>query len=175
MVKDNQAELKEQIEKVFSIQSVEKSHIMEDLDHGRIEKRTCEMIENLTFLDDKEDWESLKCIIRITSERTFKKTLKTSVETQYYICSLSDVTALKLNESVRSHWSIKNELHWSLDVVMREDGQKNYAGNTAQNLNILNKIALGLLAKETTQKMSKKLKMKKALLETSYRELLMKC
>lgn len=174
-VKNNQSELKEQIEKVFSIQSVEKHDVMTDLDHGRIEKRTCEVIENLAFLDEKEDWASLKSVIRITSERMIKKTSKTSIETRYYISSLSGQTARKLNESIRSHWSIENELHWTLDVVMNEDGQKNYTGNSAENMNTVKKIALGMLAQETTQKMSKKLKMKKALLEPAYREILMKC
>lgn len=174
MVKDNQAELKEQIEKVFSIQSVEKTHIMEGLDHGRIETRTCDVIEKLDFLDDKEDWTSISSIIRITSERIIKKTLKTSVETRYYISSLKGYEAKKLNESVRSHWSIENELHWSLDVVMKEDGQRNYAGNSAENLNMMRKIALGLITRENTQKMSKNLKMKKALLEPEYREKVLK-
>lgn len=174
-VKDNQPELKEQVKKIFSIQRVEKTHVMEDIDHGRIEKRTCDVIENLNFLDDKEDWASLRTIIRITSERTIKKTMQTSVETRYYISSLSGVTGKKFNESVRAHWSIENQLHWSLDVIMREDGQRNWTGNTAENLNMMNKIALGMLANEKTQKMSKKLKMKKALLEPDYREIVMNC
>ena len=175
MVKDNQAELKEQIKKVFSIQPPEKTHIMEDLGHGRIEKRTCEVIENLDFLDEKESWASLNSIIRVTSERTLKKTLITSTETRYYIGSLKNATAEKFNQSVRDHWSIENELHWSLDVVMKEDGQKNYAGNSAENLNMMRKLALGLLANEKGEKMSKNLKMKKALLEPYYREKVLRC
>lgn len=175
MVKDNQPALKEQIEKVFSIQLAGKTFIKEEIDHGRIEKRTCEVIEKLDFLDGKEDWCKLNAILRITSERTIKKTLKSSVETRYYISSLRDATAEKFNKSIREHWGIENQLHWALDVVMKEDGQKNYTGNTAENMNIMRKIALGLVANEDTEKMSKNRKMKKALLEPDYRELIMKC
>ena len=55
MAKENQAELKEQIEKVFRIQKSEMTDTQEDCDHGRIEKRTCEVITKLDFLDTKEN------------------------------------------------------------------------------------------------------------------------
>ena len=88
MVKDNQPELKEQVEKVFKLQKSEMKDIQEDCDHGRIEKRTCEMITKLDFLDTKENWEGLRTIIKITSERTIKKTNISSCETRFYISSL---------------------------------------------------------------------------------------
>lgn len=172
MVKENQASLKEQIEKVFTIQSPELIDIQEDLGHGRIEKRTCEVITKLDFLDGGENWTALKSIIKITSERTIKKTNVYSCETRFYISSI-EKDAKTLNNSIRSHWAIENNLHWSLDVVMKEDGQLNYAGNAAQNMNMIKKMALGMLAKEKTVKKSKPKKMKKALLEDHYRELVL--
>jgi predicted transposase YbfD/YdcC len=39
-----------------------------------------------------------------------------------------------------------------LDVVMKEDGQLNYIGNAAQNMNMIKKIALAMLANEKTIK-----------------------
>jgi hypothetical protein len=57
---------------------------------------------------------------------------------------------------------------------MKEDGQLNYVGNAAENLNMMKKIALGMLINEKTYKKSKKRKMKKALLDEEYRELLLK-
>jgi predicted transposase YbfD/YdcC len=173
MVKENQAELKEQIGKVFRIQKSEMTDVEEDFGHGRIEKRTCEVITKLDFLDTKENWEGLRSIIRITSERTIKKTDKCSSETRYYISSLFENAKL-INNSIRSHWSIENNLHWSLDVIMKEDGQRNYIGNAAQNMSMMKKMALGMLANEKSLKSSKARKMKKALMEESYRELLLK-
>lgn len=173
MAKDNQAELKEQIEKVFRIQSTEMIDVQEDLDHGRIEKRTCEVITKLDFLDTKENWTGLGSIIKITSERTIKKTGLYSSETRFYISSLLGDAKL-INNSIRSHWAIENNLHWCLDVIMKEDGQLNYIGNAAENMNMMKKMALGMLANEKSSKLSKAKKMKKALLDEAYRELLLK-
>jgi predicted transposase YbfD/YdcC len=173
MVKDNQQELKEQVEKVFKLQKPEMIAVEEDCGHGRIEKRTCEIITKLDFLDTKENWEGLQTIVKITSERTIKKTNITSCETRYYISSLLENATL-INNSIRSHWAIENNLHWNLDVIMKEDGQLNYVGNAAENLNMMKKIALGMLINEKTYKKSKKRKMKKALLDEEYRELLLK-
>ena len=173
MVKENQAELKEQIEKVFRIQKPEISDVEEDFGHGRIEKRTCEVIKKLDFLDTKENWKGLQCIIKITSERTIKKTDVYSCETRFYISSL-DQNAQLINNSIRSHWAVENNLHWSLDVVMKEDGQRNYIGNAAENMNMMKKIALGMLTNEKSIKSSKARKMKKALMNEHYRELVLK-
>jgi hypothetical protein len=57
---------------------------------------------------------------------------------------------------------------------MKEDGQLNYIGNAAENMNMMKKIALGMLANEKTAIKSKAKKMKKALLEDGYRELVLK-
>jgi predicted transposase YbfD/YdcC len=173
MVKENQAGLKEQIEKVFKLQKPEMIDVEEDLGHGRIEKRTCEVITKLDFLDEKEGWTALRSIVKITSERSIKNTNIYSCETRLYISSINGNAKL-LNNSIRSHWAIENNLHWTLDVVMKEDGQLNYIGNAAENMNMMKKIALGMLANEKTTIKSKAKKMKKALLEDGYRELVLK-
>jgi predicted transposase YbfD/YdcC len=173
MAKENQAQLKEQIEKVFRIQPSEMIDVQEDCDHGRIEKRTCEVITKLDFFDTKENWVGLSSIIKITSERTIKKTNVCSHETRFYISSLLGNATL-INNSIRSHWAIENNLHWCLDVIMKEDGQLNYIGNAAENMNMMKKMALGMLANEKSTKLSKKRKMKIALLDHRYRELLLK-
>jgi len=44
------------------------------------------------------------------------------------------LTPRKMMEVVRTHWSIENHLHWTLDVVFDEDGarsRKNYAPRTS--------------------------------------------
>jgi predicted transposase YbfD/YdcC len=173
MVKENQSNLKEQIEKVFNIQKPEMIDVEEDLGHGRIEKRTCEIITKLEFLDDKEDWKSLKSIIKIKSERTNKKTNVYSCEIRFYISSIAENAKL-INNSIRSHWAIENNLHWTLDVVMKEDGQLNYTGNAPENMNMMRKVGLGMLVQEKTVKESKNIKMVKALLSDTYRELILK-
>lgn len=172
-VKENQPELKEQIEKLFAIQKPEMTDVQEELDHGRIERRTCEVITKLDFLDTDENWIGLRSIIKITSERTFKNTGVHSTESRLYISSLLE-NAMLINSSIRSHWAVENNLHWSLDVIFKEDGQLNYIGNAAENMNMMKKMALGMIANEKTTKSSKARKMKKALLDVHYRELMLR-
>jgi predicted transposase YbfD/YdcC len=172
-VKDNQKELKQQIEKLFDNHTKRSVAIEDDFGHGRIEKRTCEVISELKFLDVKEDWKDLRSIVRITSEREFKKTGIKSMEYRYYISSIVE-NPTKINASVRSHWGIENNLHWNLDVIFNEDGQLKRKGNSAENFNIISKVALGLIENEKTEKKSKPLKRLHALLSDSYREKIMK-
>jgi predicted transposase YbfD/YdcC len=172
-VKDNQRELKQQVKKLFANNTKTTVDIKDDFGHGRIEKRTCEVMSDLTFLDGKEDWKNLKSVIRITSERTIKKTGATSVEHRYYISSIFE-NAPKINASIRSHWAIENNLHWNLDVIFSEDNSLKRQGNSAENFNVMNKVALGLIENEKTEKKSKPIKQLNALLNDVYREKIMK-
>ena len=52
---------------------------------------------------------------------------------------------------VRGHWGIENSLHWVLDVCFREDDQRHWAGNSAENLGWLRKLALCLLKAEKSR------------------------
>ena len=60
----------------------------------------------------------------------------------------------------RQHWSIENNLHWQLDVSFNEDNQRKKR-NAAQNVSLINKLALTLL-KQDTSKGSIKSKRKRA-------------
>lgn len=73
-VKDNQKELRHQIEKLFNIGKVKSRDAETDFGHGRIETRICEVITDLKFMDGKEDWAGLNSIVRIESIREIKKT-----------------------------------------------------------------------------------------------------
>jgi len=169
MVKDNQKELREQVEKVIKMNaSCDRDETL-DAGHGRIETRVCQATSNLTFLDGKEDWKNIKSVVKITSERTIKATGQTSFETKFYITSL-EPDAKSLNKHIRSHWAIENNLHWMLDVVFSEDGQLKRNGNSAANCNILSKITLGMIEKDVSKKTSKKGKRFCAALDDDFRE-----
>ncbi len=76
---------------------------------------------------------------------------KTTVESRYYISRLPNDASALLN-AVRSHWSIENQLHWSLDVKCNEDGSRVRSGNGAENFSVLRRIALNLLKAEKSTK-----------------------
>lgn len=168
MVKDNQKNLRIQIENIFKTQKISAANTETDFGHGRIETRTCEVIDNLSTLDKRKDWEGINSIVRITSQRTIKKTLKESVEQRYYITSLK-ADAIKINKAIRSHWSVENNLHWNLDVIFKEDASLKKKGDSPMNFNIITKIALTLIEREKSTKMSKNSKRLKAALDDKYR------
>ncbi|AXH30678.1 MULTISPECIES: transposase family protein [Francisella] len=53
---------------------------------------------------------------------------------------------------MRSHWSIENKLHWSLDVSFDEDKNRTRVENSATNFSVIRQIALNLLKKEKSSK-----------------------
>jgi predicted transposase YbfD/YdcC len=171
MVKDNQPELKEQVEKVFAMNPKTAADIDLDFGHGRIEKRTCQAIDNLTFLDDKEDWPGLKSIAKVISERTDKRSGKESTETRYYISSLPGRPKV-IGNAIRRHWAVENNLHWTLDMVFKEDNSLKKKGNSPLNYNIIAKMALTIIERETESKSSKPQKRKRAALDDEFRSIL---
>jgi len=140
-VKGNQKTLLEEIENVFSLTKIASRDGQQDFGHGRIESRVCSVITDLTFLDEKVNWPDLKSIIRMERETTQKQNLKQTSQTSYFISS-AKLSATKFNQVIREHWAIENNLHWSLDVLFKEDQSLKKNGNSAKNFNIITKIAL---------------------------------
>jgi predicted transposase YbfD/YdcC len=82
--------------------------------------------------------------------RTREIATKTSIETAYYLLSAA-LSPERLNEVVRSHWSVENGLHGRLDVVMNEDKDGTRLGNARENLAILRHMALNVMQKDATK------------------------
>lgn len=139
-IKDNQKNLKEEIEYEFKTQSkIEKHQTDPEKDHGRIETRTCEVIQNLSEVENKEGWKNLTSIIKITSVREIKNV--TTKEERYYISSVKQ-TAQYFNQAIRNHWAVENNLHWVLDVQFNEDRSRKRKDNAAENFAIVRRFAL---------------------------------
>ena len=60
------------------------------------------------------------------------------------------------------HWGVENSLHWTLDMIFREDEQRKRDKNSAQNFAIVRKIVLNLLKQEDSKKLSLRTKRLKA-------------
>lgn len=168
MVKGNQQELRDQVEKLFTLGNKAEVDMTLDVGHGRIEKRTCQVIDELTFLDGREEWPGLKSIARIISERTDKRSGKQSTETRYYISSLPAKPKV-IGKAIRSHWAIENNLHWSLDVIFKEDHALKKKGNSPLNYNIIAKMALSMIEREKESTYSKPKKRQMAALDDEFR------
>lgn len=166
-VKENQQLLLDDIKDSFQMLAADAVAEEIDCGHGRVERRRCAVLDDLTLLDRPADWKGLRSLVRIEAERFHKASGKTERETRYYITSLPP-DAARLNQLVRQHWGIENKLHWVLDVAFGEDLSRKRAGNAAQNFSLLNRIALNLLKQETTLKRGIKGKRLKAAWDTPY-------
>jgi len=174
-VKENQGTLHEQLSesfyKVGAKVNAQKSQSL-DLDHGRIETRTCYAISVDDYLtkDVIDKWKNLKSMILVQSHIEYKNGKKAGQimeEDRLYISSL-DANAERLNKIIRSHWGIETSLHWVLDVAFREDDNRSRIGNSAANLAILRHVALNKLRSEKSAKVGVKAKRKKAGWDKSY-------
>jgi predicted transposase YbfD/YdcC len=136
--------------------------------HGRIERRTCWVTDDpvvVGYLDPDGRWPGLRSLAMVVAERTSGSTR--SQESRYYVSSLP-ADALQINQIVRTHWRIENELHWVLDVVFDEDQSRVRHGYADQNVALVRRIALSLLKRDTTTKAGMKAKRLRAACDDSY-------
>jgi hypothetical protein len=86
---------------------------------------------------------------------------------QFYLTSLeSDAT--KVGQAIRLHWSIENQLHWSLDVTFAEDACRVRSAHAPQNLSLLRRIALNALNREQSFHRSVRQKSNRAAMDDVY-------
>jgi predicted transposase YbfD/YdcC len=155
-VKENQPHLHEDIVQAFE-EALENGEPgvdftefqTEGVHGGRQETRTCCVITNPSGIRDLTLWTKLTAICMVLSERVVNGVAE--CEIRYFIGSVHG-TAQEYLKWIRGHWGIENSLHWVLDVCFREDEQRHWAGNSAQNLSWLRKVALCLLKAEENSK-----------------------
>lgn len=169
-VKNNQEQLYENILDEFRFSKGIETFEDTDLGHGRIESRKCSVITHFKHIENQDKWKNLQSIIRIESIREFKNSDKPKEVAMRYYISSSKATAKEFQYIIRSHWSIENKLHWTLDVAFSEDQSRKRDKNAAQNFSVLTKIALNLLKNEKTAKVGVKGKRLKAGWDNQYLE-----
>jgi predicted transposase YbfD/YdcC len=157
-LKENQGRLYEDVQLLF--EDLEKSQYKayafdyeetSDNGHGRIETRQCWTIsdpEVLKYLRGAENWKNLRTVSRIRSRRQLGE--EVSCEDRYHIASITG--AKPILRAVRTHWSIENELHWTLDIAFDEDHCRVRKDHGPENFAVLRHIALNLLKQEKTCK-----------------------
>lgn len=172
-VKDNHKTLHEDL-KLFFDEAIagrweHTAHAYHDTvekDHGRIETRRLWCTWEVHWLKRHHAWAGLRSIVCVECVRELAG--KASVERRYYISSLSGTDAAAMLAMVRGHWSVENQLHWSLDVAFGEDACRVRMGHAAEHLSRIRRIALALLKRETTFKAGIKRKRLRCALDHDY-------
>lgn len=134
-------------------------------DHGRRETRRYWITGDIDWMEDRSQWEGLQSIGMV--ERTRDMGGEVTTELSFHLCSIEPKASL-FERAARGHWSIENQLHWSLDVSFHEDQCRMRTGYGAENLNVLRHIALNTLRRDTTKKVGIKSKRKIASWDHSY-------
>lgn len=164
-VKDNQARLRAEIERLFDRcreRGLEANYTDVDGGHGRVETRRCWVMEvEGRGLIDSDRWPGVRSVALIETERFEAEPSpengpgpengpvggETATEKRYVISSLLP-DAEQLLRATRQHWRIENQLHWSLDVAFSEDNSQVRSGHAAENLGRVRRLALSLLKQD---------------------------
>lgn len=81
--------------------------------------------------------------------------------------------AMRFAHAVRTHWSVENTLHWTLDMTFGEDDSRMRSGHSAENSAMMRRIALSLVKRDTTSKCSLKRRRKICNYDNEYLERLL--
>ncbi len=143
-IKANQSKLNKEADAALDAAAANpktRLHQTEEDGHGRHEVRRAFVIP-FQQSPGKNALVDLVAVARVESWRT--KDGKTTYEQRNYALSLL-LPADQVLANVRGHWAIENNLHWQLDVLIREDYSRSRKDNGPANLAILRRLALNVL------------------------------
>ncbi|HEY2144827.1 MAG TPA: ISAs1 family transposase [Steroidobacteraceae bacterium] len=159
-LKQNQSKLFTAVARCFARAGTRSSaERLEPRTHDRREWRRATVIRNAT-LSAAHHFPGIVAVARITSRRRPHGARAAKPFIRYYLLS-KYIPAKKLLRIVRSHWAIENQLHWVLDVVFDEDGNRTRKDNAPENLAILRRLAINIIRSHPAR-MSMRQKIKSA-------------
>lgn len=168
-VKGNQARLSCAVREAFET-VIPAARQIACIEHGRgrTEAREYHVIPADEVARQCPGWQGLSTLGVAIGYRLDNKG-KASLEYRYYISS-AVLSKVQFADAVRSHWGIENQLHWVLDVTMKEDACPIYREDGASNLATVRHIALNMLRLEESKKASIRRKQKMAAMSSGYLE-----
>ena len=145
-------------------------HSEESSGHGRIEERSCHVLEVPKGHPQRSKWKDLKTLVVTISRREIQGVQ--TYESRLFISShpppREGRSAKMLATAIRRHWAIENSQHWVLDVAFDEDRRRQQDRNAAANLAAVRRLAISLLRQEKTVTKGAKCKRMRCALEPSY-------
>ena len=121
-----------------------------DKGHGRIEKRTYFYSTDIDWMADaKREWVKLTGIGMVLREVEYLSENRKTSEVAHYVASVNNV--LDFSNAARMHWGVEG-MHWSLDVIFRDDQNQTRQSIAAQNLATVRRMVFNTLQQETKVK-----------------------
>ena len=177
-LKGNQRHMHEVVRKHFeasgTAEQQDNTYAERSSGHGRVELRSYRVSPVPEALQRAAvHWPGLSSVVQVVRQRQ-QSGQSTSEEVSYYLSSLPAHTqAHVLAHSIRAHWGVENQLHWSLDVAMREDAAQSYKDQGPHNQTVLRRMALQMLKRDTSVKIGVQAKRKRAGWNLGYLERLL--
>ncbi len=109
-----------------------------------VTKREHFITDDIQWFEERDRWEKLRSIGYERKTMTDKGTGEARVEERYYLCSIQPIAEL-LAIAIRRHWNIENNLHWTLDVVFREDSLGSKEKKAAHNLGLIRRFVMFII------------------------------
>jgi len=157
-LKENQSSLFAAVKRRFA--RAGKRSVAERLElstHDRREHRRATVIRDTTLVVE-HDFPGIAAVARITSRRRVHDGRAKPPVVRYFLLS-QYVPARTLLRIQRSHWTVENQLHWVLDVVLDEDRSRTRKDNAPENLAVLRGFVLNILRSHpSTTPMRRKIK-----------------
>jgi predicted transposase YbfD/YdcC len=149
-VKDNQPTLHADIKSYFETAPSDEVEQVETVgkDHGRFEVRAHTVSHVVDWYAAQRSYPGAPRFPQLTTIAMVKSRIergdKIETEQRSYISSRA-LSAAAFAEAARGHWSIENNLHWTLDVTFNEDQSRLRAGHGAKNMAVVRHFALNLM------------------------------
>jgi len=103
-----------------------------------VTKREYFITDHIKWFEERDRWEKLKSIGYERKTITNKETGEAHVEERYYLRNCLAI-------AIRRHWHIENNLHWTLDVVFREDSLGSKEKKAAHNLGLIRRFVMFII------------------------------
>jgi predicted transposase YbfD/YdcC len=143
-LKKNQSKLFAEVERRFTHRGErDVAEQLQEATHDRREKRRVTVMRDKT-LATRHNFPGLAAIARVTCWRRRKGQPADKPVVRYFLLS-KYISAKRLLEIIRAHWTVENQMHWVLDVVFAEDANRARKDAAPENLAILRRFALNLL------------------------------
>lgn len=166
-VKQNQPTLRDDTVRSFEVLPACGSVKTTETGHGRVEERTYTFCDDLSCLLNPGDWAEIAMLVKVDAHITDKKTGESTESTRYYITSCKDMK--RVAAGIRSHWGVES-MHWILDVVFGEDLSTKRSQNSAENFNIISKMATNILRNDGVDYGKKRVSVRRRMLKASFEE-----
>lgn len=140
-VKANQPTLLKAIKNTVQKFAAVETLLIKEINRGRKETRLIKVFNQNDLLPDH--WKIVNTLILIVRECIRKDKIHQTIS--FYISDLKTTHARLLLQGIRGHWYIENKLHYTKDVIQKEDKTATKNKIAAPNLSVFRNFCFNIL------------------------------